>query len=193
VQADMKTLCRSNQRHDARAGFTLTELVVASSMSTIVAAGVMTSFIWCLQQASLCTKIAWSQKEAMNTSGKLTMYIRNASEVVDIDEVEGTWVELRFPDGTTGRLVYSNAVAELRDGRLYIQRTNGTDLIVARGLTEIQGDQGYTTPMFSKTRNNALRVAYRVAEPAASGGRDANDGPYAANVRFGVCLRNAEE
>ena len=60
-------------------------------------------------------------------------------------------------------------------------------------MTEIQSKEGYTTPMFSKTRNNALRVAYRVSEPTASGGRDANDGRYAACVRFGACLRNVEE
>jgi len=120
------------------------------------------------------------------------MYVRNATHILAMDEVEGTWVQLRFADGTTGRLVYSNAVPELRDGRMFIQRTNGTETIVARGLTEIQASGGFTTPVFSKTRANSLRIAYRVAEPAASGGRDANDGPYAACVRFAACLRNAE-
>lgn len=171
----------------------MTEVLVATVVASFALAGVMTTFIWCGRQAALCAKIAWSQNEAMQTSGTLTMYLRNASEIVAIDERQGAWVLLRFPDGTTGRLVYSNTVPELRDGRLLIQRTNGTQTIVARGLTEIQSSGGYTTPVFSRTRRNALRIAYRVSEPASSGGRDANDGPYAACMRFGACLRNAEE
>jgi prepilin-type N-terminal cleavage/methylation domain-containing protein len=189
----------NRNRHGSRAGFTLPEVLAASSISTLVAAGVLVTFIWCGQQASLSSKIAWSQNEAMSTSSRLTAYIRNAREVVSIDTNYGTWVQLRFADGATARLVYSNDMPELRDGRMYIQRTNGTQAIVARGLTEIQDSDGFYTPgrnpgfMFSITRNNALRVAYRVSEPAASGGRDANDGPYAAAVRFEACLRNAEE
>jgi len=189
----MRATRYAGRARDSRAGFTLTEVLVASSISTLVAAGVMTVFIWCGRQASLCAKIAWSQNEAMRTSDKLTLYVRNAAEIAAIDEVEGTWVDLRFPDGTTARLAYSNAVPELRDGRMFLQRTNGTEMIVARGLTEIQSPEGFTTPVFSKTRDNALRIAYRVSEPVSSGGRDANDGPYAACVRFGACLRNAEE
>lgn len=177
----------------ATSGFTLTEVLVAASILTLVMAAVLTTFIWCSRQAALAAKIAWSQNEAMNTAAKLTLYIRNASAIAALDETEGTWVRLKFTDGSIARLVYSNAVPDLRDGRMYIQHTNGTQTIVARGLTEIQGQQGFTTPVFSRTRANALRIAYRVAEPAASGGRDANDGPYAAYARFAVCLRNGEE
>lgn len=189
----MRRVRHGKRSRDPRAGFTLMEVVVASSTSTLVVAGVMTVFIWCGREASLCAKIAWSQNEAMRTSDKLTLYVRNAAEVVAIDEVEGTWVDLRFPDGTTARLAYSNAVPELRDGMVFLQRTNGTEMIVARGVTEIQSSEGYTTPVFSRTRNNALRIAYRVSEPAALGGRAANDGPYAAYVQFAACLRNAVE
>lgn len=173
-------------------GYTLVEVVLASSISTLVAAGVMTVFLWCGKQAALCSKQAWSQMEAMNTSTRLSMYLRNASEIVAIDEIEGTWVEFGFPDGTTGRLIYSNAVPELRDGRLYLQRPDGDRTIVARGLTEIQESQGFTTPMFLRIRDNALRVAYRVSEPVPTGGREVDDGEYAACVRFAICLRNAE-
>jgi prepilin-type N-terminal cleavage/methylation domain-containing protein len=179
-------------RQAGRAGFTLTEILVASSISTIVVAGVMTTFIWCAQQASTASKVAWSQNESMTTSAKLTMYIRNARKIKTIDVSQGTWVELEFPGGSTARLVYSNAVANLRAGQMLIQRTNGTETIVARGLTEIQDPGGFTTPVFTKTRNNALRVAYRVSEPAVTGVRAANDGPFAASTRFAVCLRNVE-
>jgi len=177
----------------ARAGFTITELVVASSISTLVAVGTMSIFIWCGRQATLCAKVAWSQNQAMTTSDRLTLYVRNADEITAIDEVEGTWVNLRFPDGTTARLAYSNAVPDIRDGRLYLQRTNGTELLVARGLTEIQSNEGFTTPVFTRIRDNALRIAYRVSEPTASGARAANDGQYAACVRFAACLRNVQD
>jgi hypothetical protein len=180
----------NSSRHAARGGFTLTEVLLSASLSSLAAAAVATAFIWCSRGVSLSGKIAWSQNEAMITSAKLTAYVRNASEIVGIDEREGTWVSLRFPDGSIGRLVYSNAVPELRDGRMYIQQTNGTFMLVARGLTEIQNTNGYTTPVFSSTRDNSLRIAYRVAQPAAGGDRDANDGPYAACMRFGASLRN---
>lgn len=183
----------NKKRRAARSGFTLLELMVASSLSLVVVTGVLTAFVWTVRQAALTAKIAWSQNEAMSTSTKLTMYVRNAQQILSIDESEGTWVQLQFIDGSVGRLVYSNAVPLLRDGRMYIEKTNDVQTLVARGLTEIQDSYGFTTPVFYRTRTNSLRIAYRVAEPAASGSRDANDGPYAACVRFAVCLRNAEE
>ena len=180
-------------RQISRAGFTLVELLVASSLSVLVSAAVVTAFVWAARQASLATKIAWSQNEARGTSARLTMYVRNAQRIVDIDESEGTWVELEFTDGSVGRLVYSNAVPLLRDGRMILVRTNGMQTLVARGLTEIQDSGGYTTPVFYRSRTNTLRIAYRVAEPTSAGTRDANDGPYAACVRFAACLRNSVE
>jgi hypothetical protein len=167
--------------------------VIASSLSTIVVAVVLTTFVGSAREGVTCTKIVWSQKEAMLTSAKLTMYIRNASAISAIDESEGTWLELEFPDGSATRLVYSNAVPELRDGRLLLQKTNSTEVIVARGLTEIQSPEGFTMPVFSSVRHNHVRVAYRVSEPVRSGGRETDDGVYAACVSFSVCLRNTGE
>lgn len=66
-------------------------------------------------------------------------------------------------------------------------------MIVARGLTEIQDSNGYTQPVFHQSNTHVVRVAYRVSEPTQSGGRDANDGAYAAFVRFSACLRNYAE
>ncbi len=181
------------RRGKASAGFTLIEVVVASSISTLVVAAVMTVFIWNAHQASECAKLAWSQNEAMRTSKKLTQYIRNASDIVAIDESQGAWVQLEFPDGRRATLTYSNAVPLLRDGRMYIERDDSTDMLVARGLTEIQSTDGYTTPVFSRTRTNVLRVAYRVAAPSPTGGRASDDEAYAAFIQFGVCLRNSAE
>lgn len=81
---------------------------------------------------------------------------------------------------------------DLRDGRMYFLLTNGTETIIARGLTEIQSSQGFTTPIFLKTRDNSLRISFRVSEPSSEGIREANDSDFAASVSFAVCLRNAE-
>lgn len=178
--------------NQSQAGFTLVEVLMAAALTTLVSAAVLTTFIWCLKQATLSTKISWSQNQAMRTAAQLTSYLRNANEIVSIDEVGGTWVELRFPDGNLGRLVYSNEVPDLRDGRMFIIRTNGTETLVTRGLTEIQTSVGFSMPMFSREGDNSVRVAFRVSEPTSSGIRDANDGLFAATMRFSACLRNVE-
>lgn len=174
-----------------RNGFTTAEVLVASFITVLISAGVMTCFMWCAEQASLGVKIAWSQNEAMRTSSKLTDYIRNAVAVHRIDTASNTWVELLMTNGAVVRLSYSNALDQLRDGRMYLQTANGTDTLVARGLTKIMDDTGYSTPIFSLSPNsNVLQVAYRVSEPAASGGRETDDGDFAVSIRFGVYLRN---
>ncbi len=180
-------------RWGKRDGYTLVEILVATTISSIVLAGVMAVFIWSCRQASLCAKMGWSQQEAMTTAAKLTMYMRNASQVQAIDDVEGKWIDLGFPDGTTRRLSYSNAAPLLRDGRMYLQGDGTNELLVARGLTEIQSENGFSTPVFSQVGPSAVRVAYRVSEPTSGGTRAANDGAFAAIVRFAVCLRNTEE
>jgi len=189
----MKTFQHNKGGRVAKAGFTIIEVLIAASISTVVLTIVMETFIWNAKMASLSAKTAWSQNEAMRTSDKLMMYIRNASKIVAIDDVAGKWVTLKFPDGSTGTVTYSNAVPELRDGQMFMRRTNATQTLVARGLTAIQDSGGFTTPVFLKTRDNALRIAYRVSQPAASDGRDANDDDYAVCVRFGACLRNVEQ
>ena len=181
---------RRNEKKRARAGFTLTEVMIACSIAIVVGAGVMAVFLWSGEKFFLCSKIAWSQNEAMRSSTKIAAYIRNASKITGIDTNAGSWLQLRFPDGTVGTLVYSNAAPILRDGRLYLQSTNSTLLLVTRGLTKVMDSQGFTTPIFVQTRANAVRVAYRVSEPAATGDAAADDGDYAATVRFGACLRN---
>lgn len=173
-------------------GFTLIEMLVAATVTSLVAVAVVTCFVWSAKQAALCSKIAWSQDEAMRTSGKLTAYVRNASEVVGIDVSQGRWVRLRMPGGGVVRLSYTNMPSRIRDGQVVLRRSNSTEVVVARGLTEIMSSQGYTTPVFTKTGNNSLRIAYRVAEPVGSGNRAVDDSTYAASVRFAACLRNAQ-
>lgn len=180
-------------RKPSRSGFTLTELLVTISIGSMVSVVVLNTFLWCGQQAVLCVKSGWSQREALVTAEKVSQYIRNASEIVAIDESEGMWVTLRHSDGSEGTLVYSNAVPLLRDGQMFLSRDDGSDQIVARGLTEIQNSNGFTQPVFHRSSPRVVRVAYRVSEPVESGGRDANDGAFAAFVRFSACLRNTAE
>jgi prepilin-type N-terminal cleavage/methylation domain-containing protein len=172
-------------------GYTLVEMMVALAITSLVVAAVLTCFIWAAKQASLCAKMAWSQDEAMRTSGKLTEYVRNAKEIVSIDSSQGRWVTLRMPNNSQVKLAYTNLTTRTRDGRVLLSRTNRTEVIVARGLTEIMSSGGFTTPVFVKTGKNSLRISYRVAEPVGSGNRAVSDSAYAANVSFAACLRNA--
>ncbi len=177
-------------RKSLEGGFTLVEASIASCITVLISAASLTCFLWCAEQSTLAVKTSWSQNEAMRTSGKLTDYIRNAASVHGVDQ-SNKWVELRMTNQTVVRLSYSNGVDNLRDGRLYMQSGTNTETIVARGLTQIMDDVGFTAPMFTLSPDsNVLRVAYRVSEPASTGGRDADDGDYAVCVRFGVYLRN---
>ena len=181
----MKALLKIN-----RSGFTLLEVMIASAVALLVGAATVAVFLWSGSQFFLSSKIAWSQNEAMRSSGKILSFVQNASEIIQYDTNKGTWVQFRFPDGTIGKLIYSNKTATLRDGRLYLQRTNNYTVVVARGLTEIMTDAGFTTPMFNVTGPNIVRVEYRVSEPVAEGTQAADDEDFAACVRFAACLRN---
>jgi len=184
-----------------RAGFTLTELLVAVSIGSMATIAVLNVFLWGGRQAVLASKSGWSQREALITSEKISQYIRNASEIIGIDLDDGQGdvsgrkycaLTLLHPDGSTNVLAYSNVEDVQRDGRM-ILLSNGSSngVIVARGLTGYQDSSGYMPPVFQQIDNNAVRVAYRVSEPTKTGGRDVNDGQYAAYIRFSACLRNA--
>lgn len=182
---------RMNRKH--RNGYTLTEVMIASSIAVLVGSAVLTLFLWCADIAALCSKMSWSQHEAMRSGASLTSYIRNASAIVTNDVVRGRWVDLRFGTGTNttvARLIYTNAPGVLRDGRMYLKRANETETVVARGLTEIMDEHGFTTPIFTPVGTNCVRLAYRISEPGANGERAANDEKYASCVRLAVKLRN---
>jgi hypothetical protein len=174
-------------------GLTLPEVLIAGSLSTLVSIVVMTTFIWTGRQSVLCSKIAWSQREVMKTNGKIEQFIRNASAISAIDEVHGNWVEVRFPDNSTGRFTYYNEPGTPRDGRLFLLRNGSSERIVARGLTKITNTGGYPMPMFTRINDRTLRISYRVSEPTASGSRASDDELFAAFACFAVNLRNVAE
>lgn len=177
----------------SRAGFTLMEVMIATSITSLVLVAVLGTFIWCGKQSITCTKMAWSQREAMITQMKLLTFIRNASRITDIDEETGQWVTLGFADGTSCDLVYSNAIPLVRDGRMYLFRGTTEDLLVARGLTEIMESGGFTTPVFIGTAGgDSLRIAYRVSEPTSQGTKSSDDDAFAVSVRFSAALRNTD-
>jgi hypothetical protein len=177
----------------SKRGYSLLEVMIASAVGTAVTIVVMTTFLWTGRQSNLCAKIAWSQTEAMRTSGKIEAYVRNASSISAIDQNLGNWVEFRFPNGETSRFTYYNLPNSPRDGKLYLQRTNTVETIVARGLTKITSTNGYSMPMFTKVNDRAVRISYRVAEPTPTGARASDDELYASSMRFAVCLRNVPE
>lgn len=177
----------------AKRAFTLPEVLIAGSLTTLVSIVVMTTFIWTGRQSALCSKISWSQREVMKTNGKIEQFIRNAASISAIDESKGNWVEVRFPDNTTGRFTYYNDPGTPRDGRMFLLRNGSTERLVARGLTKITNTSGFPMPMFSKINDRTLRVSYRVAEPTPSGARASDDELYAAFACFAVNLRNAVE
>lgn len=178
---------------NARRGFTLSELMIAMAISSLVVITVSTTFIWTGRQSILCAKIAWSQIEAMRTSNKIESYFRNAKLISGIDTNSGDWVEVQFTDDTTGRLTYyNNTESSQRRGMLFLQKGESTEQLVARGLTKIPnpGGLGFPLAMFTKINDRAIRISYRVAEPTPDGNQAANDGAYAACARFAVFLRN---
>jgi prepilin-type N-terminal cleavage/methylation domain-containing protein len=173
-------------------GFTLTELLVASTIGLLATAAVISTFVWCVTQSVLAAKVAWSQNEATQTAFKLTDYVRNAKTIESVDDNKGTWVKLRLTDNSIVSLVYTNLTAQPRDGRMLLIRTNNTQTLVTHGLTGLMDSQGGALKVFSRTpRVNALRIAYRLADPTSAGSGAVNDGDYAVCSHFVVCLRNA--
>jgi hypothetical protein len=176
-----------------RRGYSLPEVMIAGSLTTLVMVAIMTAFLWAGRQSLLCSKIAWSQSEVMKTSGRIEQFIRNASAISSIDESLGNWVEVRFPDGSTGRFVYYREDRHPRDGSLYLIRKGEPDRMLARGLMKITTTDGFPTPVFSKINDRSIRISFRLSEPTPEGKRAPDDRLYAGVARLAVCLRNAEE
>jgi hypothetical protein len=80
----------------------------------------------------------------------------------------------------------------LRDGRMYLKRANETETIVARGMTEIMDEHGFTAPVFfvPPGTSNIVHITYRISEPGINGARASDDEKYASCVRLAVRLRN---
>ncbi|MFO7535320.1 MAG: prepilin-type N-terminal cleavage/methylation domain-containing protein [Kiritimatiellia bacterium] len=179
-------------RFGSKSGFTLPEVMIAGALGTLVSAAVMAAFLWTGKQSNLCNKISLTQTEVLRTSGRMERFIRNAASIAAIDESKGNWVEVAFPDGTTGRFTYYDSSDSEREGRLYLER-NDTERLIVQGITKIPSATGYSLPLFSKINDRAIRVAFRVATLTPTGRLSCDDGSYASSARFAVCLRNAKE
>lgn len=188
------TSCTERRRGRRRnAGFTLSEVMVASALSGLVLLIVTSVFIMTGSEMVLCSRLAWSQNEAMRTQWRLVSYLRNASALLQVDPT-GQWAQVRFDGGETGFLQYFNENGGIREGQLTLTRTTpdstSTETLVARGLTEIMDVDGARIPMFTRANARTLRISMRISEPVASG-RAADDQEFASSARFAVTFRNA--
>jgi len=177
-------------RSSSRSGFTLVEVLTATSIAMIVLGGLMTVFLWCGRQVDQASRVSWSHMEALESSRTILCYLRGAKQILAIDTNEHRWVEVLQSNGEVGRLVYDNPVLHQRDGYMYLTNDNGRSTIIARGMTEIM-EPGYSPPVFRLMDGNSLRVSYRVVEPIAKRPGEIRDHTLGAIVDTGVCLRNA--
>ena len=182
VQAHNET--RNGKTHTVRqSGFTLLEMMFAVAVSSIVMAGVVTTFLWATRQAYRVRIQCWAQVETLKSSTRVIGHIRQAQAINDIDDT-GNWVELYMPDGTVCRFVYDNPTGRSGDGQMLYRASmlNTSEAkIVAQGLSKVM-----STPVrnvFEKTSDNTLRIAYRVTQPM-----EPVDIP--AEIDIGVRLRN---
>ena len=168
----------------SRAGFTLLEVLVASSLGVLVLAGTLSAFIWSMRAACKARQYAWAQTEATVSAGKLSHYIRNA-RAIDSIATNGNWVQLVMPGGTTSKFSYVNSLELVGDGKLLFQSDisdpSSETNVVAKGTSKVM-----TLPVrnvFAQTGSNSLRIAYRITEPLTPG-------ECPAEVDIGVRLRN---
>ncbi len=170
---------------------TLAELVIAMGIAFALGAAIMLTYLWAVRTSVQTAKVVVSQNRAMTTGEIIGQYVRNANRIIEMDEENGTWVRLGFSDGSSGLLVYSNAIPDLRDGRLYLIRTNNVTRLVTRGMTGFQTTVGFSPNVFFSPRPDLLRIRYRVTDPVTSEGREVvNDGVFASSVDLTIHLRN---
>lgn len=172
--------------------FTLTEVMIAVTLSGTILAAIFSIYIWCGKISCTCEEKGWSQNMAMVSSEKIMTYIKNASAISGIDTNQGNWVAFSYPDGTTRKLVYtqnptskSGALAAQIDGGSYTWFANA-------GITNNMKIEGVALPIFSglgpatNQLPNAVKVQYQVTKPTPT----TNSEQQALNVSFVTCLRN---
>ena len=166
------------------AGYSLTEVMVASGIGAVVLTALLAAFTWTTRAAHVARQSVWAQSEVRMSAQKVVSYVRTACEITAIDQA-GTWVELEMPSSVTSRLAYVNPTEQQGMGQLLfvgdVSNTNAATNIVAKGLTEVM-----TLPprnVFHQTGPDTLRIAYRVTKPASPG-----DAP--SEIDVGVHLRN---
>ncbi|MEI6085026.1 MAG: type II secretion system protein [Verrucomicrobiota bacterium] len=179
----MKTLISPSLRHACRSGFTLVEMIVATAISLMIVASLLSGFVWMIRVAEKGNHYAVVQHEAARSAQLVTRYIRNAAAIDSVD-TSGNWVRVKMPNGKISQFSYIADTTASGLGRLTffgdITQTASTN-VVAAGLTKVM-----TYPVrniFEKTGANTLRVAYRVSQPIR--GTDC-----AAEVDTGIRLRN---
>ncbi|MDP6523186.1 MAG: hypothetical protein QGI24_09210 [Kiritimatiellia bacterium] len=167
-----------------KGGFTIVETLVASSISTLTAAACLTTFIWTMKRCVDCRQYCWAVTETRETKENVIAYMRNACEIVDIDDA-GDWVELEMADGTISRFEYMKPGGQSGSGRLVFTRNMGASnpqvTLVAEGFTKTMNEP--VRNVFEQTGPTTLRVAYRVSEPLSPG-------TCAVEVDTGVQIRN---
>jgi len=177
------------RRRLRRAGFTLLEVLIASSLGILVLAGTLSAYIWALRTACESRQYAWAQTEATVSASKLTHYIRNA-RTIDRIATNGNWVQLVMSGGITSKFSYVNSLETDGDGKLLFQPDisdpSSVTNIVAKGVSKVM-TQPKTRNIFMKGTNsfysNSVHIAYRITEPLTPG-------ECPAEVDIGVRLRN---
>jgi len=176
---------RGLRRRRRQAGYTVTELLVASSISILVSGGFLAAFITAVYAAGEGRQFGWAQSECVRSSRMVMNYMRNACAVDSID-ISGDWIQLSMPNGNVSRFEYVTDPQGEGQGSLTFVAdvVSGTSTsIVSRGLTKIM-----TLPVrnvFAATGDDTVRVSYRVTEPMSPG-------ECPAEVEYGVRLRNAD-
>lgn len=173
---------RARRRTD---GFTLVEVMIALTISTIVMAAMLTAFVWVIKRTSECQQFGWAQTESVKVSQRLVAYLRNASVITNID-VGGDWIEVVMPtNNTISRISYVNTSGLPGAGRLVmvpnVASSSSPTNVLAYGLTKVMTLP--TRNVFERSGPNALRIAFRITQPSESG-------QYPSEVDIGVRLRN---
>lgn len=175
-------------------GFTMSEVMISSAIFLIVMAITLGIFSWVLVRASWVQHVVWSYNEARRASRDVVDYIRNASEITQVDTNKYQWIELKMPNNSRTRFVVVNPPGDLpRDSYMYMSNSvTGRSMIVARGLTGLMTPEGFSRPIFYVHPNmRAVRLGFRVTEPVPTGREAVNDSRIAAIIDTSVTLRNS--
>lgn len=177
-----------------RKGFTIPEVMIASSIFLIVMALTLGIFTWVSIRVSWVQHVVWSYTEARRASRDLVDYIRNASAITQVDTNQCLWIELRMPNNSTTRFVVVNPPGDVpRDSYMYMSNSiTGNSMIVARGLTGLMTSDGFSRPIFFVQPNmRTIRLGFRVTEPVPAGREAVNDSRITAIIDTSVTLRNS--
>lgn len=176
-----------------REGFSISEVMISSTLFLIVMAGALGIFAWVLIRATWVQHVAWSYSEARRSSRDIVDYLRNAAAVTQLDTNNYQWVEFRMANGSLTKFVVVDPPGNLpRDNYMYMSNSlTGKSMIIARGLTGLMTSTGFSRPIFYvQPDQHTIRIGFRVTEPVPSGQSAIDDSRIAAIIDTGVTLRN---